>query len=239
MDVQVPEQARALVNPTTNQPIFPPHVKHDPRIPTPSDPPNGVFRTQLICTLLQTTGSYFVTGKSRDRLDEFLTYFQRYLFSKAYLPPEIEFMVMDLLDYLDEEIKVAGKEEKKKKKEKGGAGEGLGLARFDSWEECHAVISRRELEAYEKSRAAGNKDEQTVADEDDEDDDDDEEDEADGKDGDDDDDDDGAAEEEDGEDGRGVEDQGDDDDVAEVHRAAAAKTEEDLEFEKEFEKVSQ
>jgi hypothetical protein len=41
----------------------------------------------------QATGSYFVTGKAKSKLDAFLTYFQRYLFTRGYVPPSTEYEV--------------------------------------------------------------------------------------------------------------------------------------------------
>ena len=35
-------------------------------------------------------GSYFIVGKPKLNLDRFLTYFQRYLFCRGYVPPDTE-----------------------------------------------------------------------------------------------------------------------------------------------------
>lgn len=66
------------------------------------DPPSNFFRIQMICELLNSCGVYFLRGMLRDKLDEFLLYFQRYLLSKPYLPSHIEFAVLDLYENLEQ-----------------------------------------------------------------------------------------------------------------------------------------
>ena len=50
-------------------------------------------RLRLVCTLLDTCGSFFCKGKAGRRLDRFLAYFQRYLLAKPPLPLDIDFDV--------------------------------------------------------------------------------------------------------------------------------------------------
>ena len=50
-------------------------------------------RVRLVCTLLETCGSFFCKGKAGRRLDRFLAYFQRYLLAKPPLPLDIDFDV--------------------------------------------------------------------------------------------------------------------------------------------------
>eukprot|EP00029_Vermamoeba_vermiformis_P002932 TRINITY_DN1329_c0_g1_i5.p1 TRINITY_DN1329_c0_g1~~TRINITY_DN1329_c0_g1_i5.p1 ORF type:complete len:1191 (+),score=394.25 TRINITY_DN1329_c0_g1_i5:17-3589(+) len=47
------------------------------------DPPDETFRIRLVCTLLETCGQYFSKGATKDKLDRFLVYFQRYALSKG------------------------------------------------------------------------------------------------------------------------------------------------------------
>ena len=53
----------------------------------------GGCRVRLVCTLLDTCGSFFCKGKAGRRLDRFLAYFQRYLLAKPPLPLDIDFDV--------------------------------------------------------------------------------------------------------------------------------------------------
>ncbi len=50
-------------------------------------------RVRLVCTLLDTCGSFFCKGKAGRRLDRFLAYFQRYLLAKPPLPLDVDFDV--------------------------------------------------------------------------------------------------------------------------------------------------
>ena len=44
------------------------------------DPPDDFFRARLICVMLETCGHCFSQGKARQKLDQFLIFFQVYLF---------------------------------------------------------------------------------------------------------------------------------------------------------------
>ena len=50
-------------------------------------------RYRLLCTLLDTCGSFYCKGKAGRRLDRFLAYFQRYLLAKLPLPLDVDFDV--------------------------------------------------------------------------------------------------------------------------------------------------
>ncbi|CAH8512809.1 unnamed protein product [Schistosoma margrebowiei] len=61
-------------------------VSLDLDFPSIIDPPDSLFRITLICTLLETSGSFFDQGKKRRKLNIFLIYFQRYYWFKRSLP---------------------------------------------------------------------------------------------------------------------------------------------------------
>lgn len=81
--------------------------KYDPRIFFEADSPTDLFRAQVICELLNTTGVYFVRGSAKDKLNRFLTYFQRYLLTKQMIPMHVEFTILDTFDHLDNLAKEA------------------------------------------------------------------------------------------------------------------------------------
>eukprot|EP01125_Pyxidicula_operculata_P019478 TRINITY_DN7077_c0_g3_i5.p1 TRINITY_DN7077_c0_g3~~TRINITY_DN7077_c0_g3_i5.p1 ORF type:complete len:1281 (+),score=421.17 TRINITY_DN7077_c0_g3_i5:575-3844(+) len=58
------------------------------------------FRIRLVCTLLDTCGEFFTRGSTRDRLDNFLLHFQKYILSKTYIPSDLVFMIDDTFDAL-------------------------------------------------------------------------------------------------------------------------------------------
>ena len=61
-----------------------------------------LLRAQLVCELLNACGSYYMRGITRQKLNRFLVYFQRYLLSKDSIPLHVEFMVLDAFDSLEE-----------------------------------------------------------------------------------------------------------------------------------------
>ncbi|KAK9466103.1 armadillo-type protein [Lipomyces arxii] len=78
-----------------------------PGIYIPLDVPDDYFRIRLVCSILETCGSYFDQGAVRKKLNLFLTVFQYYAFTKRTpLPMEVEFDVHDLLQSLRPEMKV-------------------------------------------------------------------------------------------------------------------------------------
>ena len=50
---------------------------------TPLDAPDHYLRVKLVCTVLDSCGSYFDTGRDASRLDAFLVFFQRYMLAKV------------------------------------------------------------------------------------------------------------------------------------------------------------
>jgi regulator of nonsense transcripts 2 len=76
--------------------------KFDPSIPSDLDAPDDLFRVQMVCDLLNTCGVFYVRGPVKDKLNRFLVYFQRYLFSKPFIPMHIEFSILDTLDNLEQ-----------------------------------------------------------------------------------------------------------------------------------------
>ncbi|TPX42303.1 hypothetical protein SeMB42_g00930 [Synchytrium endobioticum] len=71
-----------------------------PGIMNPLDAPHDFFRVRLICTLLETCGEYFQKGTSGRRLDDFLTYLELYMYTKAKAPLDIEFVVAETFEML-------------------------------------------------------------------------------------------------------------------------------------------
>ncbi|KAH6659016.1 MIF4G domain-containing protein [Truncatella angustata] len=61
----------------------------------PFDLSDDYFRIRLIATVLETCGMYFNRGAAGKKLDYFLSFFQYYIFTKAPLPMDIEFIVQD------------------------------------------------------------------------------------------------------------------------------------------------
>ena len=77
------------------------YSEYDPRVTTPLDQPNAVFRIKLICTLLEAVSHSIVTKNNLPKMEGFLAAFQRYLFTKTILPTEIEFALLDTFDLID------------------------------------------------------------------------------------------------------------------------------------------
>ncbi|KAL7805950.1 ARM repeat-containing protein [Trichoderma aethiopicum] len=59
------------------------------------DPPDDFFRIRLISIMLETCGMFFNRGAAGKKLDYFLSFFQYYVHTKAPLPLDIEFLVLD------------------------------------------------------------------------------------------------------------------------------------------------
>ncbi|PSN43999.1 Regulator of nonsense transcripts 2 [Blattella germanica] len=57
-------------------------VTMNPAAPSILDPPEHLFRIRLVCVLLETCGQYFNNGVSKQKLDYYFTYFQRYFWFK-------------------------------------------------------------------------------------------------------------------------------------------------------------
>ncbi|KAH8119395.1 transcription factor [Phellopilus nigrolimitatus] len=71
-----------------------------PGQPCPIDMPDDFFRIRLVCVLLDTCGMCFDKGSQRKKLDNFLSFFQLYVFTKESLPMDVEFMLEDSFEAL-------------------------------------------------------------------------------------------------------------------------------------------
>jgi len=69
------------------------------------DPKDDSFRIRLVCTLLLTCGQFFNRGVTKERLDRFLIYFQRYILNKHWRSLEVEYMIDDTFAALRPEAK--------------------------------------------------------------------------------------------------------------------------------------
>ncbi|KAI9310910.1 hypothetical protein BX666DRAFT_2032401 [Dichotomocladium elegans] len=70
------------------------------------DAPNDFFRIRLCCTMLDTCGMCFDRGKSKKKLDDFLAFFQMYIFTKVKPPMDIDFMVSDTFEMLRPQMQI-------------------------------------------------------------------------------------------------------------------------------------
>ncbi|XP_058812467.1 regulator of nonsense transcripts 2 [Topomyia yanbarensis] len=57
-------------------------VSFSHEIPSEVDPPGSLFRLKLVCVLMDTCGQYFTSASSRKRMDYFLIFFQHYYWFK-------------------------------------------------------------------------------------------------------------------------------------------------------------
>ncbi|EGZ11827.1 hypothetical protein PHYSODRAFT_547735 [Phytophthora sojae] len=123
-----------------------PDMRYDPRVPSEVDGPTEVFRVRLVSALIETcngSGISSITGNSgnsnergisRPRLGRFMTFFQRYLFSKTEVPMETDFVVFDLFEMLSNSLKDHFK-------------------KFETWEEVDQAVReilRGDLEEAER-----------------------------------------------------------------------------------------
>ena len=106
------------------------HSKFDPRVPSPTDPPNSAYRIKLVCTLLEVAAPSIVTRNNVPHLKGFLASFQRYLFTKAVLPADVEFALLDTFDMLDSHWKTVTKSKKHSDGEDG-------FPRYTTWLDAH------------------------------------------------------------------------------------------------------
>ncbi|QPC76430.1 hypothetical protein HYE68_007182 [Fusarium pseudograminearum] len=74
---------------------------------SPLDPPDDFFRIRLVSTMLETCGMFFNRGAAGKKLDYFLSFFQYYIFTKASLPMDIEFLVHDTFSLTRPQWKIA------------------------------------------------------------------------------------------------------------------------------------
>jgi len=95
----------------------------------PLDSSTESWRVRLVCVLLQTCGHYFRKGITKEKLDRFLVYFQRYVLSKERISRDLCYTIDDLFDALRPRMR-----------------------RFTSFEEAHAHVLY--LENYEITRGS-------------------------------------------------------------------------------------
>ena len=129
------------------------HSKYDPRVPSPLDTPNSVFRIKLVCTLLEVVSKTIVTRNNLSKIEGFLDAFQRYLFTKTTLPTEVEFALLDTFDMIDSQWRKVSKDGKGKKRD-GDSAKSLGFPRHLTWLDAHnATVAVEEAEAAFEDRA--------------------------------------------------------------------------------------
>ena len=127
---------------------------YDPRVPSPLDPPNSVFRIKLVCTLLEVVSKSIVTRNNQSKIEGFLASFQRYLFTKTILPTEVEFSLLDTFDLIDSQWRRVMKGLGGKSKQFGTEVKSLGFPRYLTWLDAHnAVVAYEEAEATMEQRA--------------------------------------------------------------------------------------
>jgi len=125
------------------------YSSHDPRVPTPLDPPKSPFRISLVCTVLETASSILVTSTNKAKLGAFLAAFQRYLFTKDTLPTEVEFNLLDVFDILDSRWKAKPGSSRRRSKQESSSG----FTRYPTWLEAHnATVAFEEAQALSKER---------------------------------------------------------------------------------------
>jgi len=78
-----------------NDPVY----KHIP------DSKDDVFRVSLICTLLETVATHLKKKKYKNVVDKYLVFFQKYILSKSYIPMNVEFHILDVLDNISPDLK--------------------------------------------------------------------------------------------------------------------------------------
>ncbi|EAA06251.5 AGAP000337-PA [Anopheles gambiae str. PEST] len=189
--------------------------------PSLVDPPESLFRLKLACVLLDTCGQYFTTGENRRRLDYFLVFFQQYYWYKKshpyfagsttdLFPILMDHMYRECLKSLRPKLKLYGSFEQAK----------------EAVEELRQKLlpgDALERAAQEGLAAQRTEDEEDDDEEEDEEDDDEEEEEEEEED-----------REYDEEDERALQDE----EQEEEERPVAQKQPEDLEFEREFERMA-
>jgi regulator of nonsense transcripts 2 len=121
------------------------YSKYDPRVPTQVDLPNSPYRIAMVCTLLEVVAPTIVSRNMLPRLKNFLVAFQRYLFTKAFLPTDVEFILLDTFDVLDSQWKRVSKSQRNAAD--GGESES-GFPRYQTWLEAHnSTVAAEEAEA--------------------------------------------------------------------------------------------
>ena len=69
------------------------------------DSKDDIFRISLVGTLLETCAPHLKKKKYKNAMDKFLVFFQRYILNKTYIPLNVEFHILDVLDALSPELK--------------------------------------------------------------------------------------------------------------------------------------
>lgn len=106
----------------------------DHSVPSHTDPPKSLFRLKLVCVMLDTCGEYFTKASSKKRLDYFLDFFQQYYWFKKSHPVFTDEAEKDLFPILTDYMY---KDCLKKVRPQ--------LKHYQSYEEaCQAVIDLRE-----------------------------------------------------------------------------------------------
>lgn len=113
----------------------------NPKVFSDIDVPTDLFRAQVVCELLNTCGEYYVRGALREKMNKFLTYFQRYLLTKQFVPLHIEFCILDTMDYLE---KLAKDAENTQAKKGSNMSTSLLFTRYDNWEAVQNIIEEWE-----------------------------------------------------------------------------------------------
>ncbi|TXT09089.1 hypothetical protein VHUM_02563 [Vanrija humicola] len=67
---------------------------------SPIDSVSDFFRVRLACAILDTCGICFAKGSLRRKLDQYLVVLQLYALCKTHMPPDVEFMLDDILEAL-------------------------------------------------------------------------------------------------------------------------------------------
>jgi regulator of nonsense transcripts 2 len=132
-----------------SNPIF-----FDPRVVYDADSVLDLFRAQIVCELLNTTGMYFVADAAKDKLSRFLLYFQRYLLTKQMVPLHVEFTILDTLDTLEELARDVMHDRQQKSVKKRGPKDAVAslvqFPRYDSFESAQHEVEL--LETAEKAK---------------------------------------------------------------------------------------
>jgi regulator of nonsense transcripts 2 len=132
---------------------------YDPRVVCEVDAPTDLFRAQVICEMLNTIGLYFVRGQAKERMNRFLTYFQRYLLTKQYIPIHIEFTILDTFDHLEEQARQSALESAKKHKDRIEINTQIMFARYDTFDAAQKAVEEYEVSLIGQRDGAGGDDE--------------------------------------------------------------------------------
>lgn len=77
-------------------------ARFHPSVPClPSDPPYDAFRVRLVCAALESASDRVVLPANLPKLERLLAYLDRYVWTKAYFPLEVEFVLVDCLRELE------------------------------------------------------------------------------------------------------------------------------------------